>query len=96
MSGSVSLRKNLDYETLDASKQIMTVVLAISADKIRTSTATLIVNVLDVNDNEPKFDKDVCFFVCSVIFCSFDYVFFMVLQFWLLKRVSNRLSNSSF
>lgn len=53
----MSIKKPLDYETLPAGKQISVVVEAIS--DTRTGTATIKINVQDLNDNPPVFQQQV-------------------------------------
>ncbi|WAQ96411.1 CAD87-like protein, partial [Mya arenaria] len=57
-NSSVIIKKRIDYETLPAlDKTISVVVLAISRNEDRTATATVIIDVQDLNDNEPQFDR---------------------------------------
>ncbi|KAJ9576330.1 hypothetical protein L9F63_006830, partial [Diploptera punctata] len=56
-SGNIILNKRLDYESLQ--KKLLTFqVRAIADDNKRTSEATVIINVEDINDNSPKFSHE--------------------------------------
>ena len=54
----VIVRKEIDYEAI-RTKQLSVTVRAIADDGIRFVDATLIVDIVDINDNVPKFTSDV-------------------------------------
>ncbi|KDR10809.1 Cadherin-23 [Zootermopsis nevadensis] len=56
-SGDIILNKRLDYESLQQ-KSFSLQVHAISDDDKRTSEATVIIEVQDINDNSPQFSQE--------------------------------------
>lgn len=57
-NGEIILTKRLDYEQLDA-KTLHLVVKATSIDQQRSSNLKIFIEVLDINDNPPVFDKEI-------------------------------------
>nr|XP_006811702.1 PREDICTED: protocadherin Fat 4-like [Saccoglossus kowalevskii] len=59
ITGEVSINQSLDYEDGDNRKYTFQVFAADRGDVIKTSTAMIIIYVVDVNDNEPDFVEPV-------------------------------------
>lgn len=64
-SGNVVLQRRLDFEALESHKDadgnpaVALSIEAVSDDQRRTSTATIHVTILDVNDHSPQFAENV-------------------------------------
>ncbi|PNF39070.1 hypothetical protein B7P43_G04343 [Cryptotermes secundus] len=56
-SGIIILNKRLDYESLQQ-KSLSFQVRAVSDDKSRTTEATVVIQVEDINDNSPQFSQE--------------------------------------
>lgn len=61
LSGQVVLTRHLDYEELTSPNLTLTV-QATSNDGSKHSTAKIIIEVVNLNDNAPIFEKEVCYF----------------------------------
>ncbi|XP_071439918.1 cadherin-87A [Hetaerina americana] len=57
-SGQIKLNRPIDYEEME-DKVIYLRVKAIADDRVRSSEALVIINVEDVNDNNPEFSQEV-------------------------------------
>lgn len=69
LSGQVVLTKHLDYEELTNPNLTLTV-QATSNDGSKHSTAKIIIEVVNINDNTPVFDKEVIKTFLQSVICS--------------------------
>ncbi|KAG8229142.1 hypothetical protein J437_LFUL009211 [Ladona fulva] len=57
-SGHIKLNRAIDYESMDE-KEIKIILRAVAEDDSHTNEALLVINVEDINDNNPEFSQEI-------------------------------------
>ena len=63
-TGQVTLNQRVDYETIPNKELSFQVRATSSGSPILTAVARVVVKVVDINDNSPKFQQNVSFIHC--------------------------------